>query len=358
MAEALNRRFWIERPVFLTGHTGFKGAWLTAWLTRLGARLHGYATAPLTEPSLFALATSTLGVSTIADIRDADGIAAAMAAARPEIVFHLAAQSLVRRSYADPVETYATNVMGTVNVLEAVRRTPSVRAVVVVTTDKCYANEETGVPFRETDPLGGHDPYSSSKACCELVTAAYRASFFRDGGSGCAVASARAGNVIGGGDWSADRLIPDMIRARASRRTLEIRAPDAVRPWQHVLEPLYGYLRLAERLAIHPERDAFARAWNFGPDQDGCLSVGQVVERLAPALQVDWRVTADPQPPEARLLRLDSTCAKDGLGWSSRLHPDQALQWTAGWYLDVEAGADPLAAMERQVAAYERLAEP
>lgn len=356
MAEAPNHRFWDGRPVFLTGHTGFKGAWLTAWLTRLGARVHGYSSAPVTEPSLFALATSTLGASAIGDIRDRDDIAAAMAAARPEIVFHLAAQSLVRRSYADPVETYATNVMGTVNVLEAVRRTPSVRAVVVVTTDKCYANEETGVPFRETDPLGGHDPYSSSKACCELVTAAYRASFFRGGGG--AVASARAGNVIGGGDWSADRLIPDMIRARTSRHTLEIRAPDAVRPWQHVLEPLHGYLLLAERLAAHPERDAFAQAWNFGPDQDGCLSVGQVVERLAPALQVAWKVTADPQPPEARLLRLDSTRAKHSLGWSPRLHPDQALQWTAGWYLDVENGADPLDAMERQIAAYERLGEP
>lgn len=272
----MNPDFWAGKKVFLTGHTGFKGGWLSLWLQSLGAEVHGYALNPPTEPNLFTVAKVGQGMvsSTIADIRDASALAQAMEIVQPDIVFHLAAQPLVRYSYAEPTETYATNVMGTVNLFEVIRKTSTVRAALNITTDKCYENREWLKPYREDEPLGGYDPYSSSKACSELVTAAYRQSFFTE--SGVAVASARAGNVIGGGDWAQDRLIPDFLRAIDSNKPLVVRAPNAIRPWQHVLEPLSGYLTLAERLFV--DGADFAEAWNFGPADEDARNVEWIVE--------------------------------------------------------------------------------
>jgi len=275
-------KFWSGRRVFLTGHTGFKGGWLALWLGKLGAQVTGYSLEPPTKPSLFELArVAESARSVIADVRDIAKLEQTMAAARPEVVFHLAAQSLVRQSYTDPVGTYATNVVGTANVLDIVRRTRSVKAVVNVTSDKCYENRESASGYRESDRLGGHDPYSNSKACAELVTQAFRDSFFAPGnstGSRVALASARAGNVIGGGDWATDRLLPDFVRAILEKRPVRIRHPEAVRPWQHVLDPLAGYLRLAERLAVEGER--WAEGWNFGPEESDARNVRWMVERL------------------------------------------------------------------------------
>ena len=323
--------FWRGKRVFLTGHTGFKGGWLSLWLQAMGAEVHGYALNPPTEPNLFTAAKVGTGMasSKIADIRDADKLREAMQVARPEIVFHLAAQPLVRYSYAQPVETYAVNVMGTVHLLEAIRATPGVKAVVNVTTDKCYENREWVWGYRENEPMGGFDPYSSSKGCAELVTAAYRRSFLEP--AGVALATARAGNVIGGGDWAADRLIPDFLRAMDAGETLNIRSPQSTRPWQHVLESLSGYLMLGQKL-FEGESD-FAQAWNFGPEPEGNRKVAEVLGHLASAWpEVKWHTTDQPQPHEANLLYLDSAKAHSLLQWRAVWQLDQALAATADWY--------------------------
>lgn len=349
--------FWRGKRVLVTGHTGFKGSWLSLWLQRLGAEVTGFALQPPTDPSLFASARIADGMKSITgDVRDREAVAAAVADARPEILFHLAAQSLVRRSYADPVETYATNVMGTVHVLEAARRSASVRALVNVTSDKCYANREWLWGYREQEPLGGADPYSSSKACAELASAAYRESFFTaDGSRGfpLALASARAGNGIGGGDWAEDRLVPDVFRAFLGRRLALIRNPAAVRPWQHVLDMLNGYLILAERLWTSGAD--YAEAWNFGPYDEDVRPVRWIVERLGELWGegAAWEVDRTSQPPEAKLLRLDSSKARARLGWRPRLRLDRALEWTAEWYGQHGRGADVRAVTEEQIARFE-----
>ncbi|WP_349371519.1 CDP-glucose 4,6-dehydratase [Salinarimonas sp.] len=351
-----SRQAFAGADVLVTGHTGFKGGWLSLWLDALGARVHGLALDPPTRPSFHeavglgrVLASDRRG-----DIRDPATVADALAAARPRIVFHLAAQPLVRESYRDPAGSFATNVMGTVHVLEAVRRTPSVEAVVVATTDKVYENREWPHPYREPDRLGGRDPYSASKAACEIAAASLRASFFGAGGHPARIATARAGNVIGGGDFAADRLVPDCLRAFEAGEPVRLRYPGAVRPWQHVLEPLCGYLLLAERL-LGPDGAEAAQAWNFGPDPEGDASVGAVAERLAALWGAEARVTKDDgedHPHEAGLLRLDSTLARLRLGWRPRLALDAALARTVSWHRDFTAGADMEAASRAQIAAY------
>lgn len=344
--------YWRGKRVFLTGHTGFKGGWLSMWLNRLGAQVHGFALAAPTQPSLFEVARveETLASHTIGDIRDADALAQALNRAAPEVVFHLAAQPLVRQSYQDPVATFSTNAMGTVHLLEAIRHSDSVRAVVNVTTDKCYENKEWHWGYRENEPLGGRDPYSSSKACAELITHAYRQSFLS--GHRVAVASARAGNVIGGGDWAADRLVPDLLRAADAGTPLDVRHPAATRPWQHVLEPLAGYLLLARSLAEQGER--FASAWNFGPADEGVGSVRSVLDRLCDQLPgATWRHSAAQQVHEAGLLKLDSSKAHAELGWTPRWRLTDALARTVDWHKAWRAGADMQAVSLEQIAAHE-----
>ncbi|BEU22371.1 CDP-glucose 4,6-dehydratase [Paraburkholderia sp. 22B1P] len=320
---------YLNRRVLLTGHTGFKGSWLALWLSRLGAHVTGASLAPATTPNHWDL----LGLGAVdhrIDIRDPDAVARVVAEAQPEIVFHLAAQPLVRRSYAAPIETWATNVMGTCHVLEACRATSTVKAIVAVTTDKCYQNNEWVWGYRETDRLGGHDPYSASKAATELAVASYRASLMSRPGAPL-VATARAGNVIGGGDWSEDRLIPDLVRATGNGTSLEIRSPHATRPWQHVLESLSGYLLLGERLLTG--QNAFAEAWNFGPDSHGNRSVSDVLGRIAESWpEIRWHMTTQSHPHEARLLSLDSTKAHTLLGWQPVWGIDDALRHTSEWY--------------------------
>ena len=327
---------WSAKRVLVTGHTGFKGGWLSLWLQQKNADVLGIALAPPAGPSLFEDAQVAREMrSVIGDIRDLDVLKLAFSEHHPEIVFHLAAQPLVRHSYLDPLGTYSTNVLGTANVLEAARHTGSVRAVVIVTTDKCYENREWEWPYREIDRLGGFDPYSSSKACAELVVAAYRNSFFNPADysrHGVAIASARAGNVIGGGDWAEDRLVPDIFRAFTSELPVRIRCPHAIRPWQHVLEPLRGYLSLAE--SISDDGVTNAEAFNFGPDQADCRPVEWVVRELAEAWGGDarWEVDNNVQPHEAHTLKLDCSKAAARLGWRPRIGLKDALGLTAEWY--------------------------
>jgi CDP-glucose 4,6-dehydratase len=347
----MNSEFWKGKRVLVTGHTGFKGGWLVTWLRHAGADVAGLALPPATQPSLFELAD--VGgdiVSAFGDIRDLSVVKDAFARFAPEIVFHMAAQAIVRASYDDPVGTYATNVMGTVHVLEAARAT-GVRVLVNITSDKCYDNKEWVWGYRETDALGGKDPYSNSKACAELVTAAYRSSFFT-GADRIGLASARAGNVIGGGDWARDRLIPDVIAAICERRSVPVRNPDSVRPWQHVLEPLSGYLLLAESLWDDPE--AFSGEWNFGPDPESVRSVRWLIDRIA----VLWGASSCqmPQPGqhphEARLLSLDSSKARARLGWFPRWSLDRAAAAVVEWYKVFQRGDEVRPVMIDQIDAF------
>lgn len=348
--------FWEGKRVFLTGHTGFKGTWLSIWLHSLGARVYGYALAPPTNPSVFEICrVGEIVESRIADIRDGAALRQALSDARPEIVIHMAAQPLVRESYRTPVETYSVNVMGTVNLLEGVRACKGVRAVINVTTDKCYENREWVWGYRENEPLGGYDPYSSSKACSEMVTAAYRASFFhpRDYAShGVSVASARAGNVIGGGDWAVDRLVPDCIRSILKSELIRIRNPQAIRPWQHVLEPLHGYLLLAKRLC--EDGPAFAEAWNFGPRDTDARSVEWVVRRLCALWepQASSGIESGNHPHEASFLKLDHSKAGARLGWEPRWDLEQAIARVVDWTLAYRAGESMREFCLRQIRDY------
>jgi CDP-glucose 4,6-dehydratase len=336
----LNGDWWRGRRVLVTGVTGFKGGWLATWLSYLGADVVGYSLAPPTTPSLFETAHVSSEVRWIqGDVRDLARVKQAVGEARAEVVFHLAAQSLVRPSYESPVETFDANVMGTVHVLEALREQDDLRAAVIVTSDKCYENRERSAPYREEDALGGHDPYSASKACAEIATRAYYRSFFAARRIG--VATARAGNVIGGGDWARDRLLPDIISAVASGQSVPLRNPAAVRPWQHVLDPLFGYMALAERLV--DRADAFSDAWNFGPDGDSVRSVEEVTSTTC-ALWGDgarWHATRGAQLHEATTLLLDSSKARAQLGWHPRLTLHEAIGWTVDWYKAHSHGGDP-----------------
>ena len=353
---AVNPSFWSGKKVFVTGHTGFKGSWLCLWLKELGAEVTGYALQPPTTPSLFEEADVARDMrSIIADIRDGERLTTEMRAAAPEIVIHMAAQPLVRHSYVAPVETYATNVMGTVHLLEAVRNTPGVRAVVNITSDKCYENREWDWGYRESDHLGGHDPYSNSKGCAELVTAAYRNSFFNPekySNHGVALASARAGNVIGGGDWAQDRLIPDIMRAIEQGQAVHIRSPYAIRPWQHVLEPLGGYLLLAEKL--YTGGVAYAGAWNFGPHDEDARPVQWIVEQLAALWGngASWQLDGHPHPHEAHYLKLDCSKAKARLDWHPRWHLENTLGAIIDWHRAYRDGKEMRAFSLGQIQQY------
>lgn len=349
--------FWRGKKVFLTGHTGFKGSWLSLWLTSMGAKVTGYALAPNTTPNLF----SILGIealierSHIADICDLEKLQNAMIEIRPDVVIHMAAQPLVRYSYANPVETYATNVMGTIHVLESTRSIDSVRATVVVTTDKCYENTERLEGYRESEPMGGHDPYSNSKGCAELVTAAYRQSYFPESKfleHRHAIASARAGNVLGGGDWSEDRLIPDAIKAFEIRQSLNIRNPLATRPWQHVLEPLSGYLVLAQ--ALYQNGPQYMGAWNFGPRDEDVKTVKEVVDLLISkwASPAAWEQDPGSHPHEAHSLRLNISKAQEQLGWAPKWSLDAAIDHIVSWQQAYQNKQDMKAISLSQIHSY------
>ena len=347
----MNRGFWKKKTVFLTGHTGFKGGWIAHWLHELGASVHGYSLEPPTQPNFF---TETklqkiLANSTISDIRDIEVLTSALKIAKPNIIIHMAAQPLVRKSYNIPVETFATNVMGTINVLEAARQVGTTKAIINVTTDKCYKNKEWHWPYRENDRLGGHDPYSASKACAEMAAAAYQNSFLAD--ANIYLASVRAGNVIGGGDWATDRLIPDFFKGVDAGKTMTIRSPKAVRPWQHVLEPLWGYLLLAEKL--YTEGKAFAEAWNFGPEESDAKPVSWIVEQLCMSnSQAKWQIENIKQPHESDLLKLDSNKAKARLGWIPRWNLKTALNKTIEWHQAWRKKDDMAAITSAQIKAY------
>lgn len=350
MQNTVTANFWQHKRVFITGHTGFKGSWLSVWLQQLGAQLFGYALMPPSQPNLYTLAhvEQCFITDNRADIRDLNALQHALTAAQPDIVIHLAAQPLVRAGYDDPIATYATNGMGTANLLQSIRHTPSVRAALIISSDKCYANNNQPKAFQETDPLGGHDPYSNSKAVTELITQAFRDSYFS---TSTHLASARAGNVIGGGDWAQDRLIPDFIRAIEHQQTLHIRHPHATRPWQHVLEPLSGYLQLIEKL--WHSRD-YATAWNFGPTSTQAYSVQHVLDTLSQhwPQHPDWAAQPGTHPPETQTLALNSHAAHMQLGWQPRLDLTTTLDWTARWYQAWASGADLIAITQQQIADY------
>jgi CDP-glucose 4,6-dehydratase len=345
--------FWRDRRVLLTGHTGFKGAWLSLWLQSLGAQIAGFSDGVPTDPSLYELARVGDGLVSIqGDVRDPLALAEAFVKANPEVVIHMAAQSLVRRSFAEPRETYETNVMGTVNVLDAVRlHGSSVRAIVNVTSDKCYENREWEWGYREEEPMGGHDPYSSSKGCAELIASAFGRSFFSDP-DGPRLASARAGNVIGGGDWGEDRLVPDVMRSALAGEEVRVRNPNSLRPWQHVLNPLSGYLVLAQALWDSPEH---ATGWNFGPTEEDARPVGAIVGRLAELWPGDLRWTLDdgPHPHEARFLKLDSSRARGRLGWQPLVTLDSALESIVEWYRALEASEDMATVTRGQIESFQ-----
>tara|TARA_B110000008_G_scaffold61680_1_gene61477 strand:+ start:14016 stop:15080 length:1065 start_codon:yes stop_codon:yes gene_type:complete len=350
----MNRAFWKNKTVFLTGHTGFKGGWIALWLNDMGAKVHGFSLSPSSKNNFFTVAKveSQIESSTIGDIRNEEELQAAMLFVSPDIVIHMAAQPLVHESYDDPVGTYATNVMGTIHVFEAIRKSSSVKAVLNITTDKCYENHERFWAYRENEAMGGHDPYSSSKGCSELVTSAYRRSFLNK--TGVQVATVRAGNVIGGGDWAYDRLIPDFLRALDANETMVIRSPKAIRPWQHVLEPLSGYLVLIQKL--FDEGEAFADGWNFGPDDSDSKPVEWIVNHLCnQTTGANWKINQELQPHEANILRLDSTKAKINLGWKPNWNIDIALSKTLEWHNDWKRGSDMLEKSLKQIHEYEAL---
>jgi CDP-glucose 4,6-dehydratase len=357
----MNPVFWQGKRVLLTGHTGFKGSWLSLWLQSMGAQVTGYALSPPTNPSLFEIAEVAQGMtSVIGDIRDLANLQAVFAEHQPEIVIHMAAQPLVRYSYQNPVDTYSTNVMGTVHLLEAVRNTPGVKAVVNITTDKCYENREWVWGYRENEPMGGFDPYSNSKGCAELVSAAYRSSFFNANNyaqHGVAIATVRAGNVIGGGDWAQDRLIPDILAAFEQGRKVDIRNPNAIRPWQHVMEPLRGYLTLAEQLFEHGP--SFGEGWNFGPNDEDAKPVGWIVEQLAALWGADaqWQVDTGEHPHEAHYLKLDISKARSRLDWHPALRLEDALALIIDWSKQLVAGANMRQLTLTQLQTYQALTE-
>jgi len=348
----VNSSFWSGKKVFLTGHTGFKGSWLSLWLQSMGAEVHGFALEPPTSPALFDEANVTDGmVSTIGDICDFEAVLNAIEVCRPDVVIHMAAQPLVRYSYQAPVETYATNVMGTVHVLEAARKIGTAKAIINVTTDKCYENKEWVWGYREDEPMGGYDPYSNSKGCSELVTSAYRNSYFQK--SGIALSSARAGNVIGGGVWADDRLVPDTLRAFEKKLSVNIRNPKAIRPWQHVLEPLAGYLLLAQQLYI--EGDLFAEGWNFGPHDEDARPVQWIVEHMVSTWGngADWDLDSGSHPHESNYLKLDISKAKSKLGWHPRWNLATALDKITDWHHAWLAKEDVRAKCMQQISEYQ-----
>jgi CDP-glucose 4,6-dehydratase len=349
------REFWKAKRVLLTGHTGFKGSWLALWLHALGADTTGFSLEPPTQPSLFELANVANSLTSIVgDVRDFELLKRVIAAKTPEIVIHLAAQSVVRDSYNNPIETYSTNVMGTVNLLEAIRQLHLPCVVVNITSDKCYENKDWPWGYRENEPVGGHDPYSSSKACSELVTSAFRKSYFCDS-SHVAVATGRAGNVIGGGDWTRDQLIPDIMRAFLSEKPVRIRSPHAVRPWQFVLEPLWGYLLLAEQLSKHGKD--FAESWNFGPSEEDAQPVSEIVQGISRLWgdKACWEIDEGIHPPEAKTLRLDISKTRARLGWSPKMRLPVALKWVVEWYKAYQEEEDLRDLTLAQIAWYEAL---
>lgn len=348
--------FWKGKRVLITGHTGFKGGWLTIWLNARGAAVTGYSLQPKEEPNLFKLARVEDDItSVIGDIRDLEHLGRVIAEHKPEIIFHMAAQALVRYSYANPIETYSTNVMGTVNVLEAVRRSGCVRVLVNITSDKCYENKERLTGYREDEPMGGWDPYSSSKGCAELVTSAYMRSYFSDDNNRISAATTRAGNVIGGGDWSMDRLIPDLIRSIMDGRPTVIRNPGAVRPWQHVLEPLCGYMVVAERL--WEDSNDFSGGWNFGPNDDDARPVSWIADKLTEMWGdgSSWVMDNAQHPHEANYLKLDCSKAKSMLKWAPKTELCTALEWIVEWYRDFKNGRDMRRVTEEQILRYDKL---
>lgn len=353
----VNQKFWQGKRILLTGHTGFKGSWLSLWLQSMGAHVIGYALAPPTNPNLFEVAEVGKGMtSIIGDIRDLAHLRKVFAEHQPEIVIHMAAQALVRYSYLEPVETYATNVMGSVNLLEAVRHTGGVKAVVNVTSDKCYENREWAWGYRENEAMGGYDPYSNSKGCAELVTAAYRNSYFHPEKfheHGVAIGSGRAGNVIGGGDWAEDRLIPDMMRAITQGQSVGIRNPNSIRPWQHVLEPLSGYLLLAQKL--YEDGANFAEGWNFGPNDDDAKPVQWILDNLTKTWGegASWALDGGNHPHEAHYLKLDCSKAKSRLGWQPRWSLAKTIDQICIWHKAHLAGADMQAVCHEQIQQYQ-----
>ena len=350
---------WQGRRVFITGHSGFKGGWLSLWLARRGAVVRGYSIDPSTDPNLYTIASIPSVVDDVhGDVRDYSALEKSMVEFAPEVVFHLAAQPIVVRSYAEPLTTYSTNVMGTVHVMEALRKTPSVRAVVGITTDKVYQNQEWIWPYRETDPLGGHDPYSASKACAEIVSAAYRSSYFPVSEfekHQVLIATVRAGNVIGGGDWAAYRLVPDLVRSFSAGKPVLIRRPSATRPWQHVLEPITGYTMLAEKLLAR--KTAFATSFNFGPGYDDVWPVERIASKVAQLWGegARWERDSAPAPHEDRFLQLDASRARSELGWRLKLRTESALEWSIAWYRAWKDGKDMKAFTWKQIEEYEKL---